>query len=248
MNDFESAVETFVRGHCFMKSFAHPYVFERTSGVWVLKDGIGKKLRRVTRKAEVVAFGESPEFVAEFARKAKLGRHFISHMHTPADSSDDIRAAYKASGYRSMLSEEFFVHDMRSIPHYDCEPAVRRVQSIEDSDKIKMHRRNRKAIRDVDLTAMNPEHRLYAVIDGNQAYGWVGSVPLGSDTWIADLFVRKEYRGRGYGRALMSAVMEDDKRLGINRSVLLASGAGARLYPHLGYDHIGTLQLFCPKR
>ncbi len=46
----------------------------------------------------------------------------------------------------------------------------------------------------------------------------------------------------------MSAVMRDDKEKGIERSVLFASGAGSRLYPPLGYEHIGTLQLFSYKK
>jgi len=245
---FRSAVETFVRGHCFMKSFAYPYVFERVDGLWVMKDGMGKKPRKQPRRSEVVVFGKSPEAVVEIARATDLGKHFISHMHTLEESPTDIRAAYSALGYRTMFSEEFFTHDMRTIPKFDCKPPVKRVEFIEDSDKIKKHRRNRKPIRDVDLGVEDPEHRLYSVIEGNRAYGWVGSVPFGIDTWIADLFVREEYRGRGYGRALMSRVMQEDKNLGIERSVLLASGAGARLYPHLGYEHIGTLQLFCLKR
>jgi len=248
MPTFESAVDTFVRGHCFMKSFAYPYVFERVSGIWILQDGNEGKPRRIPRTSEVVAFGQSPQSVVNIAIEANLGRHFISHLHTLEESPGDVRTAYKSLGYRTLLSEEFFVHDMANIREFDCNPSPRRIATIEDSDTIRMHRKNRKAIRDCDLNANEPEHRLFAVIDGNRAFGWVGSVPFGDDTWIADLFVREEYRGLGYGRSLMSAVMRSDKNLGIKRSVLLASGAGARLYPHLGFEHIGTLQLFCPKR
>jgi GNAT superfamily N-acetyltransferase len=231
-----------------MKAFAYPYVSERVSGLWVMKDGIGAKPRREPRRSEIVTFGKSPEVVVEIAREANIGKHFVSHMHTLDESANEIRSAYKSLGYRPMLSEEFFVHDMKNIPELDSKPAISRVVSLEDSDKIKRNRRNRKPIRDADLTAENPEHRLHAVIERNRAYGWVGSVPFGKDTWISDLFVREEYRGKGFGRALMSKVMQEDKKFGIERSVLLASGAGARLYPHMGYEHIGSLQLFCPKK
>lgn len=137
MIEFSSAVETFVRGHCFMKSFAYPYVCERVSGLWILKDGVGEKPRRESRRAEVVAYGLKPEEVAEIAGNSDLGKRFISHMHTLEESPQEIRAAYKALGYRSMLSEEFFVHDMADIPQWDCKPPVRRVVTIEDSDRIK---------------------------------------------------------------------------------------------------------------
>ena len=104
------------------------------------------------------------------------------------------------------------------------------------------------AIRDEDLGIDDAPHRLYAVMDGIRACGWVGSVKCGHHTWIADLFVLPEYRGRGFGRALLAEVTREDRRLGYSASVLLASAAGARLYPHIGYDQIGTLQLFCKKR
>jgi GNAT superfamily N-acetyltransferase len=169
-------------------------------------------------------------------------------MHTLDDDPKAIRADYKAHGYRSLLSEEFFVHDSGSVPSIRSAPPVRRVTTIDVSDRIKRERRNKKAIRDVDLDCDEPEHRLYAVMRGRQAMGWVGSVPFGNASWIADLYVLPEFRGKGYGSALMSEVTLDDRRLGVYSSVLLASAAGARLYPHIGYRHIGTLQLFCPKR
>lgn len=243
-----SAIETFVRGHCFMKSFAYPYVYEEVSGLWIMRDGIGDKPRRIPRRSEVVAYGMAPAEVARIAREQEVGKHFVSHMHGLEDSPRDIRDAYKALGYRSMLSEEFFVHDMENIPEIASKPQVRRVVSIDDSDMIKVHRRNHKAIRDCDLNTEHPEHRLYAVIEGNRAYGWVGSVPFGAEAWVADLFVVNEQRRKGYGRALMSAMMLAEREKGIRRCVLLASKEGALLYPQLGYRHIGTLQLFCPKR
>jgi ribosomal protein S18 acetylase RimI-like enzyme len=163
-------------------------------------------------------------------------------------TAKDVRSEYNALEYRTLLSEELFVHDTYDIPGYQGSPKVKRVTTMADSDKIKTVRRNRKAIRDVDLDAALPEHYLYAVFDGHRACGWVGSVPFGDSSWIADLYVLPEYRGKGYGRALMSAVTKEDKERGVKRSVLLASAAGARLYPHIGYKHIGTLQLFCPKR
>lgn len=230
-----------------MKSFAYPYVFEAHDGIWMMRDGQAQKQRRIPRKKEVVALSLSAEDVVRRISGLALGRHFVSHIHRLDESQDEIRAAYKGLGYRSMLSEGVFVHDLQEIPKYTSQPEVRQVVTIEDSDRIKRVRR-RAAIRESDVISEKPEHRLYAIIDSGEACGWVGTVPFGDQTWVADLFVLEEYRGRGYGRSLMSAVMSADKREGIKRSVLLASSAGARLYPHLGYRRIGTLQLFCPAK
>ena len=231
-----------------MKSFAYPYVYTRHDTIYVMRDGVGDKPRRITRKAEVVAYDVAPEVVAEFCKTQDFGRYFISHIGGEAEPNLEIRSAYKSLGYRTLLAEEMFVHATDEIPDYESKPKVRRVVSMTDSDQIKRLRRNRKAIRDVDLREEGAEHRLYAVIDGIRACGWVGSVPFGDKSWIADLYVLPEYRGRGYGRALMSAVTREDREFGVRESVLLASAAGARLYPHIGYQTIGTLQLFCPRR
>jgi GNAT superfamily N-acetyltransferase len=89
--------------------------------------------------------------------------------------------------------------------------------------------------------------RLYGIFDAIRDYGWVTSLACGPDAWTSDLFVYEEFRGRGYGRALMSRMLSDDKATGVCANVLVASAAGARLYPHLGYRNIATPQVFCPR-
>jgi hypothetical protein len=232
-----------------MKSITYPYVYEHRDDIYIMRDGVGQKPRRAPRKSEVVAYNLSPDVVLERISGASLGRHFISHMHSGTDGDlEATKEQYKAKGYRYLLSEAMFWHESNEVPHYSCDPPVRRVLSITDSQAISKQRRNKKAIRDADLLSDSPQHRLYAVIDGADAFGWVGSVPFETTSWIADLYVLEKHRGKGYGRALMSAVTSEDRRNGIHTSVLLASAAGARLYPHNGYTQIGTLQLFCPKK
>jgi predicted N-acetyltransferase YhbS len=88
--------------------------------------------------------------------------------------------------------------------------------------------------------------RLYAAYDGTEPVGWVSSIPVQAGNWVSNLYVARLYRGQGIGRALMTTMLEDDNSHGAEWSVLLASGDGARLYPHVGYARIGTLQLFVP--
>ena len=230
-----------------MKSIVYPYVYHFENRLWIMRDGVGEKPRRTTRKSEVVAWDLQPSEVIDGIKDQNLGRHFISHFQTLDVDPIGIKEAYKSHGYRNLLSEGFFVHDSSRLPDFSTPPIVKRVCTLEESKLISRERRNRKAIRDVDLDAESPDHRLYAIFEGKKALGWVGSVPIGKASWIADLYVLPEYRGRGFGSALMSEVTREDRRNGVKTSVLLASAAGARLYPHLGYRQIGTLQLFCPK-
>ena len=39
----QRTIEVFARGVCFTRSFTHPYLAERVGGVWVMRDGPGKR-------------------------------------------------------------------------------------------------------------------------------------------------------------------------------------------------------------
>ena len=92
-----------------------------------------------------------------------------------------------------------------------------------------------------------PGSRQFGVWDGTRDYGYVRSIPVGQDAWTSNLHVHADVRRCGYGRALMSSLLWSDKEHGVASNVLLASTAGSKLYPHLGYQQIATLQMFCPK-
>jgi predicted acetyltransferase len=62
------------------------------------------------------------------------------------------------------------------------------------------------------------------------------------------MYVVKSHRRRGIARALMTAMLEDDARHGARHSVLLSSTAGSKLYPTVGYEQIGLLQLSASKK
>ncbi len=113
-----------------------------------------------------------------------------------------MREAYKREGYRALGTEWLFTHDLRDIPQFDCEPPVRRVHSVEEW-------------RTVPQQAPQPRHfrsdtRGYCIWDESRDYGWVHSVPYGNDCWVSDLYVYADFRGQGYGRALMSRLLQDD--------------------------------------
>jgi predicted acetyltransferase len=62
------------------------------------------------------------------------------------------------------------------------------------------------------------------------------------------MYVNASHRRRGIGRALLSRMLRDDRARGSKCSVLTASRTGALLYPHVGYERIGTLYMFAPRR
>jgi GNAT superfamily N-acetyltransferase len=78
------------------------------------------------------------------------------------------------------------------------------------------------------------------------------AVPTSADgavmTWCSNMYVLESHRRRGIGRALLARMLRDDRRHGAAASVLLASHAGARLYPVVGYEQIGELLAYSPRR
>lgn len=56
------------------------------------------------------------------------------------------------------------------------------------------------------------------------------------------------HRRRGIGQALLSKMLRDDRARGSRCSVLTASHTGALLYPSVGYEQIGMLFMFAPRK
>jgi predicted acetyltransferase len=70
----------------------------------------------------------------------------------------------------------------------------------------------------------------------------------GRAAWVSNMFVEPDYRRRGIGRSMLARMLRDDRGRGATRSVLLASHTGAMLYPHVGYETLGELLCYTPRR
>jgi GNAT superfamily N-acetyltransferase len=71
-------------------------------------------------------------------------------------------------------------------------------------------------------------------LDGRQI-GFARVVTDGAThAWLADVFILDEYRGRGYGKALVAAVVEHPDLQGLRR-ILLATKDAHGLYAQYGF-------------
>jgi len=233
--DLAEATEVFVRAICVGKSAAHPYVSQQFGPVWVMRDGPG---RREPRTIKVVACEVEPSLAVSEVRKAGLGWHAISALNSDSGELDTVRASYKALGYRALYTSWMFVHSLHEIPEHRSEPPVRRVETDAEAALIPQLAPQRRKVRG--------DNRLYGIFDSERDYGWVESVPLGEYGWATSLHVAEDSRRKGYGRALMCRLLMDERERGATGNVLLASTAGSKLYPHLGYEMVRTLQIFTP--
>lgn len=239
----EEAVEVFVRGFCAGKSRTHPYEAIRIANMWVMRDA-PRRNSRDYRKEEWVAYGVEPAAADAAAREHRRGRYFVCAILETDQSDESLRAEYKRLGYRLLAREGLFRHRLERIPRAGSPVPVRRVRTAAVAERLAKATRSRPI-----PTAMlgdDAPFRQYVATDGDDLVGWVRSVRAGASTWCSDMYVRPTHRRRGIGRAMMAKMLRDDRTHGSKQSVLLASKAGSLLYPHLGYEQLGTLFIFAP--
>jgi GNAT superfamily N-acetyltransferase len=238
----EKAVHVFAHGFAFTRSFTHPYLVTQAHGLTIMQDAPRKNGRR----PEFIVAGMTPAQGKSALVKAGYTHGGVCVICSNKEDLDEFKAEYKSAGLRLIAIEPFFVADPKRAPVYKASVPIVRVDTQELADRVKRAARTRQIM---------PEHlgredtiRLYAAFNGKSAVGWVKSIPVDDCAWVSNLLVDKSMRGKGIGRALMSTMLQDDAKHGVRRSVLLASGAGSRLYPHVGYDRIGSLLLFVADR
>src|SRR5262249_49187897 len=149
------------------------------------------------------------------------------------------RAAYKALGYRLLVTEGLFVQRLELIPQPPAPVPIIRVRTPELAAQLGKLTRTR-PIPD-RLLGDDAPFRQYVARGGEHTVGRVRSAAAAGAPWCADMHVERPHRRRGMGRALLARMLRDDHARGSKCSVLTASHAGALLYPHAGYARIGTL-------
>jgi len=236
-------LEVFVLGFSETRSLTHPYLArEIQPSIWLLSDA--PRRSGPYRRSELVAWEQEPDAVMNAIRQAGQDRVALCVMTTDRAQAQIEKDRYKQLGFRFNGTEPLFIADLNTGTPPPQRAEIVRVTSEQGADRVKKAARSRQ-ITAADLVSPAPSVRLYAAFDGEDALGWVRSVTTHPDrAWVSNLYVRNEARGQGIGRSLMATMLADDAKHGIQQSVLLASGAGARLYPHLGYTQQGILCIF----
>jgi GNAT superfamily N-acetyltransferase len=243
--EIEFAIEVFVRGHSAGRSRTFPYEVSRVGPLWSMRDA-PRKNPRDYRKEEWIAHGVDPTAADSIARGHARGRFFLCAMIAEGEPEQPTRTAYKALGYRLLATEGFFLQQLKRIPNPSSPVAIERVRTSDLAARLGKITRTR-PIAD-NLLADDAPFRQYVALDGGDIVGRVRSVDAVGATWCADMHVQPSYRRRGIGRALLSRMLRDDRSHGSKCSVLTASHTGALVYPRVGYERIGTLFMFAPRR
>ena len=244
-SEIRMATEVFAKGFAFTRFFTYPSQAERIGQLWVIRDLLRKRTADY-RREEWVAVGEAPAEVDAAARRGTRGRFAICAI-CPAGKSDlPLRDAYRSLGYRLGTTEAFMLHRLQGIPRLPSPFPIRRVLTEELSDKVTKVS-GRRQILPEHLTKDAPL-RLYTALDQGKPIGWVKSIAVGSSNWVSNVYVLPSHRRRGIGKSLMAKMLRDDRACGSRQSILLASHTGALLYDAVGYESLGHLLLFTPKK
>lgn len=240
-----SAIDIFAGGFCFTRSWTHPYETARIDGLWVMRDGARKNAKDY-RREEWLAYHRDAKEVDRIARANTRGRFVVCAFRSLDEPMESLRDEYKSIGYRLGGTEPFFEHDLKRIPNVKSPATIERVRTRAESELLGKAMRSRP----IGQTYLDDESTLrqYAAFVDGAIVGWVSSVGVGKRNWVSNLFVRPALRGKNIGKALMARLLRDDRAAGSRGSVLLASHAGAKLYPSVGYEQIGELLLLTPKR
>jgi GNAT superfamily N-acetyltransferase len=244
-SEIDFAIEVFVRGHCVGRSHTFPYEATRVGPVWVMRDAPRKKPSDY-RKEEWIAHDVEPKEVDGLARRHTRGRFFVCVLLGEGEPDQPTRAAYKALGYRLLATEGVFVQRLKRIPKLPSPASIERVRTPALAERLGKITRRRPI--SSEFFGDDSPFRQYVALEGQDIVGRVRSVNAAGATWCADMYVDTSHRRRGIGRALLSRMLRDDRTRGSKCSVLTASRTGALLYPHVGYERIGTLYMFAPRR
>ena len=243
--EMEFAIEVFVRGHSAGRSRTFPYEASHVGPLWVMRDA-QRKNPRDYRKEEWIAYGVGASEVDAIVRRHTRGRFFVCAMVKQGEQDQLTRSAYKSRGYRLLATEGFFVQRLERVPKPSSSVSIERVRTRELATHLGKLTRTR-PIRD-ELLCDDAPFRQYVALDDNAIVGRVRSVDAAGATWCADMYVDPSHRRRGIGQALLCRMLRDDRAGGSKCSVLTASHTGALLYPRVGYERIGTLFMFVPRR
>jgi len=245
-SEINRAVEAFARGFAFARSLTYPYRAERVGRLWVLRDAPRKRAADY-RREEWVAWGVAPAAVDATARAKTRGRYCICAIRDIDEPDAALRNEYRALGYRLGSTEALMIHRLTRIPRLPKAPVkIVRVRTQSLANRVAKAGRR---------TQMLPQHlkndaplRLYAAVVDDRPVAWVQSIAAGEGAWVQGVWVDPQFRRRGIGRAMMAKMLRDDRRCGAKFSALLASHAGAMLYPTVGYEPVGELLLYTQKR
>jgi GNAT superfamily N-acetyltransferase len=198
------------------------------------------------RREEWVVWGTNASNADKLIRERTRGRFCICAIRAVDEPDEALRAAYKELGYRLGSTEAIMTHRLQRVPEVAAQFPIQRVATAAMDEQLAKATRRRQT-RTAELIE-GRTMRSYVALDQEKIIGWATSISVVEYTWVQGMFVAPQYRRRGIGKAILSRLLRDDRAHGAKASFLTASHAGAMLYPHVGFETIGQLLLYTPRK
>ncbi len=131
-------------------------------------------------------------------------------------------------------------HDIPAITRIYNQGIADRVATLETEERSEEERA-------AWLAAHDSQHPVLVAESAGTVVGWVSLNPFNprpAYRFVVDssVYVAREARGQGIGRILLSAMVEEARRLGYHKIVLAGfpfNEGGVRLYTRLGFREVG---------
>jgi GNAT superfamily N-acetyltransferase len=246
------AIRAFVVPFATSKSIRHPYLASDLGGSrWRMADAERKRVADY-RSEEWVGLASDAVGTVEEAEATTRGRWNVCLLLPEGQDDAEMRSAMRTRGHKLMSTEAMMVRPLAgrgsSIASATSGSVeVTRLTTAAQTDELTRATRRRQFLPEW-IEGDRPLYRQFlAHLDG-ELVGWVASMRLDDLGSVRNLYVARDHRRLGIGSALMTRMLQDDKRNGLRASTLLASHTGAMLYPRLGYRRIGTLFIYTGTR
>ncbi len=138
-----------------------------------------------------------------------------------------------------MTQPEFDEYLKHLIPDYAADNV--RAGYWDESEALEKSRQQTESLLPQGL--QTKDHYIYSLFDGDQKVGmiWLKANPdrPGKDGFIFDVLVDEQFRGRGYGKEIMSLIEEKAGELGLKSIGLHVFGynkVAKHLYESVGYE------------
>ncbi len=166
----------------------------------------------------------------------------LCYITVCADDDRDIHT-YQSLGATHAYSELVMAVDVRNRPLVPPAYAVQRATSDDVTMWNAMDPEGESWLNPLDVAAQEMGH--YAIFCADTMVARGRSLRLSSGySYVSMVFVSPVHRRRGYGRALMQTILNDDVATGMHTSILMASYEGATLYATLGYETVAQTHVF----
>jgi GNAT superfamily N-acetyltransferase len=183
----------------------------------------------------------APEDAVPAVRRARAGS---GHCLTVFGSAPEAAGPYAELGYR--LVEQLFLMGRSPLgpSATQIELVIRQVATTAEAERLNACR---------EKQVVKPEHladpavaHYYAALNGWPVASGILVLADRTVAYIADMFTRPRYRGRGIATALLLRMLADAAAVGAQHSILLASAAARPIYCRLGYEDVAVAQVFVP--